>query len=48
MTAYSKYTTTVVGSYSVPRWYETLEKQNESVSTAGWLLNRPSSSVLAV
>ncbi len=30
MTAYSKYTTTVVGSYSVPRWYETLEKQVES------------------
>ena len=26
----SKYTTTVVGSYSVPRWYETLEKQVES------------------
>jgi hypothetical protein len=30
MTAYSKYTTTVVGSYSVPRWYETLGKQVES------------------
>ncbi|GAC1445839.1 MAG: methionine synthase [Pyrinomonadaceae bacterium] len=27
--AYPKYTTTVVGSYSVPRWYEALEKQVE-------------------
>ncbi len=26
---YPKYTTTVVGSYSVPRWYEALEKQVE-------------------
>jgi hypothetical protein len=25
---YPKYTTTVVGSYSVPRWYEALEKQD--------------------
>lgn len=30
MTAYSKYATTVVGSYSVPRWYEALEKQVEA------------------
>jgi len=30
MTAYGKYTTTVIGSYSVPRWYETLEKQVEA------------------
>ncbi len=30
MTTYSKYKTTVVGSYSVPRWYETLEKQVEA------------------
>ncbi|MBW2490021.1 MAG: hypothetical protein JRE65_02570 [Deltaproteobacteria bacterium] len=29
MTSYNKYTTTVVGSYSVPRWYESLEKQVE-------------------
>ena len=29
MTQYPKYTTTVVGSYSVPRWYEALEKQVE-------------------
>ncbi len=29
MTKYSKYTTTVVGSYSVPRWYEVLERQVE-------------------
>ena len=29
MTTYNKYTTTVVGSYSVPRWYESLEKQVE-------------------
>ena len=27
MAEYSKYTTTVVGSYSVPRWYEALERQ---------------------
>ncbi|MDQ3755095.1 MAG: hypothetical protein M3371_10225 [Acidobacteriota bacterium] len=26
---YPQYTTTVVGSYSVPRWYEALEKQVE-------------------
>lgn len=32
MTAYEKYTTTVVGSYSVPRWYEALEKQVENGS----------------
>ncbi|KPK22376.1 MAG: hypothetical protein AMJ70_06145, partial [Dehalococcoidia bacterium SG8_51_3] len=32
MTAYGKYTTTVIGSYSVPRWYETLEKQVEAGS----------------
>jgi 5-methyltetrahydropteroyltriglutamate--homocysteine methyltransferase len=30
MTTYKKYTTTVVGSYSVPRWYESLEKQVEN------------------
>jgi 5-methyltetrahydropteroyltriglutamate--homocysteine methyltransferase len=30
MRDYAKYTTTVVGSYSVPRWYEVLEKQVES------------------
>ena len=30
MAAYGKYTTTVIGSYSVPRWYETLEKQVEA------------------
>jgi len=30
MTEYGKYTTTVIGSYSVPRWYETLEKQVEA------------------
>jgi len=30
MTQYPKYTTTVVGSYSVPRWYEALEKQVEA------------------
>src|SRR3970282_515581 len=30
MTAYSKYATTVVGSYSVPRWYESLEKEVEA------------------
>ncbi len=30
MTTYQKYTTTVVGSYSVPRWYESLEKQVEN------------------
>ncbi len=29
MTKYPKYTTTVVGSYSVPRWYEALERQVE-------------------
>jgi 5-methyltetrahydropteroyltriglutamate--homocysteine methyltransferase len=29
MATYEKYTTTVVGSYSVPRWYESLEKQVE-------------------
>ncbi len=36
MTSYPKYTTTVVGSYSVPRWYEALEKQVEAgtLSTA--------------
>jgi 5-methyltetrahydropteroyltriglutamate--homocysteine methyltransferase len=27
---YPKYTTTVIGSYSVPRWYEALEKQVEA------------------
>jgi len=30
MEKYLKYTTTVVGSYSVPRWYEALEKQVET------------------
>ncbi len=30
MSTYEKYATTVVGSYSVPRWYETLEKQVEA------------------
>lgn len=30
MKNYDKYTTTVVGSYSVPRWYEALEKQVEA------------------
>jgi methionine synthase II (cobalamin-independent) len=30
MTGYSKYATTVVGSYSVPRWYESLEKEVEA------------------
>ncbi len=25
-----KYTTTVVGAYSLPRWYQTLEKQVEA------------------
>lgn len=30
MITYSKYTTTVVGSYSVPGWYESLEKQVEA------------------
>lgn len=30
MTGYSKYTTTVVGSYSVPRWYEALERHVET------------------
>jgi 5-methyltetrahydropteroyltriglutamate--homocysteine methyltransferase len=30
MAIYEKYTTTVVGSYSVPRWYEALEKQVEN------------------
>ena len=30
MARYPKYTTTVVGSYSVPRWYEALEKQVET------------------
>jgi 5-methyltetrahydropteroyltriglutamate--homocysteine methyltransferase len=30
MTPYQKYATTVVGSYSVPRWYEALEKQVEA------------------
>lgn len=30
MTTFEKYTTTVVGSYSVPRWYESLEKQVEN------------------
>ena len=29
MTRYEKYTTTVVGSHSVPRWYEALEKEVE-------------------
>jgi hypothetical protein len=29
MTRYPEYTTTVVGSYSIPRWYEALEKQVE-------------------
>lgn len=36
MPSYPKYTTTVVGSYSVPRWYEALEKQVER----GILANR--------
>lgn len=35
MTAYEKYPTTVVGSYSVPRWYEALEKQLEKGSLSG-------------
>lgn len=30
MRTYPKYTTTVVGSYSVPRWFEAMEKQVES------------------
>ncbi len=30
MTRYHEYTTTVVGSYSVPRWYEALEKRVEA------------------
>jgi 5-methyltetrahydropteroyltriglutamate--homocysteine methyltransferase len=30
MAYYGKYTTTVVGSYSVPRWYEVLEREVES------------------
>jgi 5-methyltetrahydropteroyltriglutamate--homocysteine methyltransferase len=30
MSYYGKYTTTVVGSYSVPRWYEVLERQVEN------------------
>ncbi len=30
MRDYAKYATTVVGSYSVPRWYEALEKQVEA------------------
>ena len=30
MAHYEKYATTVVGSYSVPRWYEALERQVES------------------
>lgn len=30
MITYPKYATTVVGSYSVPRWYEALEKQVET------------------
>ena len=30
MKRYDKYTTTVVGSYSVPNWYEVLERQVES------------------
>jgi 5-methyltetrahydropteroyltriglutamate--homocysteine methyltransferase len=30
MAYYGKYTTTVVGSYSVPRWYEVLERQIEN------------------
>ena len=34
MAAYGKYTTTVIGSYSVPRWYETLEKQVEAGNLA--------------
>lgn len=29
MAEYAKYTTTVIGSHSVPRWYEALEKQVE-------------------
>ena len=29
MGAYQKYLTTVVGSHSVPRWYESLERQLE-------------------
>jgi 5-methyltetrahydropteroyltriglutamate--homocysteine methyltransferase len=32
MHKYPKYTTTVVGSYSVPRWYEAIEKQVENGS----------------
>lgn len=32
MPQYPKYTTTVVGSHSVPRWYEALEKQVEAGS----------------
>lgn len=32
MAYYDKYTTTVVGSYSVPRWYEALERQVENKS----------------
>jgi 5-methyltetrahydropteroyltriglutamate--homocysteine methyltransferase len=35
MTGYEKYTTTVVGSYSVPRWYETLEKEVEKGTLFG-------------
>jgi 5-methyltetrahydropteroyltriglutamate--homocysteine methyltransferase len=34
MARYSRYTTTVVGSYSVPRWYEALEKQVEAGAIA--------------
>ncbi len=30
MAPYAPYATTVVGSYSVPRWYETLEKEAEA------------------
>jgi len=30
VTRYEKYTTTVVGSHSVPRWYEALEKEVEN------------------
>ena len=30
----SKYATTVVGSYSVPRWYESLEKEVEAAVEA--------------
>ena len=28
--ALQKYTTTVIGTHSVPRWYEVLQKQGEA------------------